>query len=147
LVACEKWSINQGFLRNFSEYLKLFNIELCKEFTFSKKEVDEQETVGIYIIKNGDIVAIYSYSGEIHLVLQNKIYNLSNSIYTMEVENLNDEARVFRLRNNEGVIKEVVYQREKHVDFDPWNNEDDVDFFAWLAKMYTTGRLEMLYNN
>lgn len=147
MATCEKWSIKQGYLRNFSEYLKVFSVELCKELTFSKKEVDEKETVGSYIIKNGDIFAIYFYAGEIHLVLQNEIYNLSNSKYTMELENLNDDARVFRLRNNGGVVKEVEYQREKYVDLDPWSSEDDVDFFAWLVKMYTYGRLEMLYNN
>ncbi|SUA86450.1 Uncharacterised protein [Paenibacillus macerans] len=36
MITCEKWSIKEGYLRNFSEYLKLFNVELCEEMIFSK---------------------------------------------------------------------------------------------------------------
>ncbi|RRJ63184.1 hypothetical protein EHV15_09825 [Paenibacillus oralis] len=90
MVTSEKWSIKEGYLRNSSEYLKLFNVELCEEMMFSKEEANKKEIIGSYIFKDGGIFAVFSYNGEIQLVLQNNIYNLSNSKFTMEFENLND---------------------------------------------------------
>ncbi|PXV84109.1 hypothetical protein C8E03_1362 [Lachnotalea glycerini] len=64
----------------------------------------------------------------------NKFYNLSEVNYEFEHENLDDKTGRFKLLIDNNVEIDVVYDKPKFTDFDPWNTEEDVDFFQWICQ-------------
>ena len=136
MVNENNWLIKRGYLRNFEEYIKVFSLENCKEIVLIKQEVDSLNIIGSYVIKKNEIIAYYFYQNEVIFVINNKLYNLSNSNYQLTVENIDDNKRMFKIITDNKIAEKFEYERQKYINFDPWSEEDDIDFFAWFTNFY-----------
>jgi hypothetical protein len=141
----QEWPINSGFLKNFEEYTKVFSIELSKEVSMLKEEVDILNQSGTYVLQHGKIVAVFKWNNDIYIKINNEIHTIPIDQYTIKVINLSDTKRRFIVSEGKANIIEYDYNRQKYVYFDAWSEEDDVDFFSWLSNMYTSGRLANMY--
>lgn len=129
-------NIDQGFLWNFEQYVMVYNIAEKKEEKKSKEEVDSMDISGSYVIKNNHFFALYDVEDQVYFKFDNDIYNMKSEDTVFTCKNIDDNRRVFKIEMKEGKTKEIVYERQKAIGFDCWNEEDDVDFFAWSVTQY-----------
>lgn len=64
----------------------------------------------------------------------NKFYYLSKLDYKFEHENIDDKTGRFKLLIENKIEVDVIYDKPKYTDYDPWNAEEDVDFFQWMCQ-------------
>ena len=51
----------------------------------------------------------------------------------MDICEKNGNVMVFRLVINDAEIFNIEYEKVKFVNFDPWSDEEMVDFYRWLT--------------
>lgn len=145
MVEEEKWPINTGVLKNFEEYLKVYNLKLKNELVLSKEEMELLKPNGTYVFKQSEICAVMKVEDVYYIRVKGQIIDIPIGKYFMKVVDLSDKTRRFILSDSSNILVELDYERQKYTNFDPWSEEDDLDFFAWLSKMYNNGRLCNLF--
>lgn len=136
MVTQEKWFLRVIYLQNFESY-KI----ICKyyEKTGKYKEIFKKNTYrdkisGVYVNVGEEIVGLYSsYDGPVFFRNEEK-FILKDINYRIKVIDKTEKIKEFSLIIGEQKKISIEYYKQKYINYDPWSEEDDVDFFLWLEK-------------
>lgn len=123
----------------------IMNIDLIKELCVYDVDTGKYEfkynedklikpNLGFFTRVRDDVYGVTeSQKGPVYF-RNNKFYYLSEVNYAFEHENLDNKTGRFKFLIDKKVEFDVIYDKPKFTDFDPWNAEEDVDFFQWVCQ-------------
>ncbi|WP_196598135.1 hypothetical protein, partial [Pectinatus frisingensis] len=136
MVIEEKRTVEPIYIENYDEY----NF-VCKYFPstggFEEKSRDEIGGVefkrGYYVKNKDNLVGLFSSKIGPIIFINSKQYLLELGKSKMDICEKNGNVMVFRLVINDVEIFNIEYEKVKFVNFDPWSDEEMVDFYRWLT--------------
>lgn len=142
----EKRTVEPIYIKNHDEY----NF-VCEYFPYlgkfeekSRNEIGNVEFIKGYYVKNkNDIIGLFSSKTGPIIFRNSKQYLLKPGKCKMEISEQIDDIMIFRLVINGVEAFSVEYEKPKFVNFDPWSDEEMVDFYLWL----TNGQSEENFYN
>jgi hypothetical protein len=136
VVANKKRVLKSIYLQNFDRFKDV--LEHRDDGIYSIKSKDDivvEETNGVYVDQDGQIIGIYASVDGPVFILNDSEYLLKSNKLEFDVEEASMNEKKFTINKDNIKIFELKYPKNEFVDYDPWSSEDDVDFFHWLVKM------------
>ncbi len=93
-----------------------------------------KKNIGFYVKVANDVVGVMESSRGPIFFFSNRIYYLAEVDYKLRQTSLNKTTGKFELIIDKRVAENIVYNKPKYTDYDPWSLEKDVDFFQWICQ-------------
>lgn len=136
MVADKKRILKSIYLQDFDKFQDILEYRDAGRYSIkSKNDIVVEETNGVYVHKDDQIIGIYaSVDGPVIILNENEyVQKIDKLKFDIEEASMNE--RKFTIIKDNVTIYELKYPKIEFVDYDPWSSEDDVDFFCWLVKM------------
>ena len=136
MVTEEKRTVEPIYIKNHDEYKFV-----CKYFPslgwFEEKLRDDIGAVdfnkGYYVKNKSDLIGMFSSEKGPIVFRNHEQYLLEPGKCKMELYESTMDVKVFRLVISGVEVFKVEYEKAKYVNFDPWSDEEMVDFYLWLT--------------
>lgn len=136
MVANKKRILKSIYLQNFEKFQDILEYRDAGSYSIkSKNDIVVEETNGVYVHKDDQIIGIYASVDGPVFILNDYEYLLKSDRLQFDTEEVSINERKFTVTKDDVTIFELKYPKVEFVDYDPWSTEDDVDFFCWLVKM------------
>jgi len=136
VVANKKRVLGSKYLQNFENFQDVLEHRDVGIYSIkSKDDISVEQTNGVYVYKEGQIIGIYASVDGPVFILNDSEYLLKFDRLHFDIEEASMNERKFTISKDNVTIFELKYPKIEFVDYDPWSSEDDVDFFCWLVKM------------
>ncbi len=128
-------------LRKFNENGICWNEGEEVTYSFDKGNKDD----GTYHIYNDIFYAVYRKFEKVYLIVGDKYFDLKDPRFSLELEKKDNGIRVFFIKDDTSIIYTLRYLIAEQIILDPWCDEDDLDFFSWLTRVYKMNKLDLLF--
>lgn len=131
MVVSKKRVLNSIYLQNFEKFQDVLEHRDDGSYSVqSKNDIVVEETNGVYVFKDGQIIGIYASVDGPVFILDDHEYLIKSDRLQFDIEESSMSERKFTVIKDNFTIFELKYPKTEFVDYDPWSSEDDVDFFC-----------------